>query len=231
MSKQKGIFAGLVGASGGALLLALASTPLALAQTDKEPAAISMGAPKSVGLGEKATLQARLVDGDGAPIAKAKIDFVTAQEFLNVDDDVVLVEGVTDDQGLAAADWDPRTSGDITVEAVFRGDDRYEAAKTSAPVTVTGDRQLYVQQAGVRVPVLNASPLAAAAGLWPRLSSWPLVLALLIVWSLYGRVALFLSRIAQLGATVPVPEMIGLEMAALPPMRGGSDDETEGNQR
>ena len=84
------------------------------------------------------------------------------------------------------------------------------AWSTALRVTGTAPRgvELYVQTAGVQVPGLNEPPVAAdatakggfaqlLAGLWPRLSGWPIALVLLIVWSLYLYVAVLVGRISR----------------------------------
>ncbi|MBI4493005.1 MAG: Ig-like domain-containing protein [Chloroflexi bacterium] len=228
MNKKRALIRDLVpGSVLALLLLALAPPALALAQAEQEPTAISIGAPATATLGEVATLQARLVDSAGAPIAKARVSFVSPRSFLNADDDVVIAAGVTDDQGLASADWQIRTSGDVTVGAVFRGDEQHAASKASADLAVTGDRQLYIQEAGVRVPGLNTAPVAAAAPLWPRLSGWPIALALLIVWSLYARVAVLLLRLTRQGAPAAVAARAHATTAELWPIMGGANGEDQ----
>jgi hypothetical protein len=89
--------------------------------------------------------------------------------------------------------------------ATFGGNSRWAAATASATLLVRGDSQLYQQQAGVVVPGLNAAPgstaMASVAGPvpspWPKISGWPLVVVLAIVWSLYGRAIWSLFRIAR----------------------------------
>lgn len=176
-------------------LAAFLAIPAAVGASSGTPTAISMGAPSTLTLGQTATLQARLVDGSGAPVAKATIYFTAALSFLNVDGNVVVAQAVTNKDGLAAASWQVRSTGNLTVKAEFRGDDRYAPSSTSAHLVVTGDQQLYVDQPAVVMPGFNAAPFPFLAGLWPRLTPWPIALVLLIVWSLYGRVALLLRQI------------------------------------
>jgi hypothetical protein len=182
----------------GLVLLVGATWPaIALADTTPPPAAISLGAPTAATLGERVTLQAHLVDAQGAPIAKAPITFVVPLSFLNVDGDVVVAQGQTNDQGLVAATWQVRSSGTLGISAKFAGDADHGPATASSQIAVTGDRQLYVDDQGVLVPGLSVAPIPALAGLWPRLTPWPVVAALLIVWSLYGRVAFQLFRLVR----------------------------------
>ncbi len=94
----------------------------------------------------------------------------------------------------------------------FAGDDRNAASKITLPIAVSGDAQLYVQDAGVRIPGLNEPPqattvmLGAASPLqqvlakaWPALSGWPVALVLGTVWSLYILVGFLVTRIARAG--------------------------------
>ena len=169
------------------------------AQT-QPPSAMSIAVPPSATLGQTILLQARLVDSQAQPIAKAPVNFTVQQTFLNVSGDIVVAGGITDDTGLAKAEWQVRTNGDLSVKAVYRGDVTHGAASVGAPLTVTGSQQLYSSKAGVRVPLLNSPPLAALSGLWPQASGWPILLALIIVWSLYGRVVALLLQVAQAGS-------------------------------
>ncbi len=196
-------------------LLALAMPGAALAQVALEPTAMSIGAPSGARLGEKVTLQARLVDSSGAPMPEAKVVFVRpSAEFLSATDDVVIADAVTDKQGLAVATYEVRSSGQLPISAEFQGDERHAASKADAQMSVGGAAQpLYVQQAGVRIPILNSAPpmgptmgseeqplfglLSVISGLWPRLSFWPIAAVLLVVWSLYASVVRLLFRIAR----------------------------------
>jgi Ni/Fe-hydrogenase subunit HybB-like protein len=155
--------------------------------------------PPEATLGQTIEAQARLTDGTGAPIPKATIAFTAALTFLGASDDVVLAEATTDKNGIATAEFDLRTSGKVDARAIFRGDDHYAPSTATAPVMVSGDGQLYVQRAGVSVPGLNAAPqqVPDAAPFFPGLSGWPIAVALIAVWTLYGFVALLVARIAR----------------------------------
>ncbi len=181
----------------GVLLLAAALPGVAQAQVGTSPSAIAVAAPDTATLGQTILLQARLVGAGGAPLAKATVLFVVPQTFLHVSGDEVVAQGVTDDTGLVKAQWQVRSSGDLAVTAQYRGDASHGPASASATISVAGSRQLYVQDAGVRIPLLNSPPLAMLGQLWPRASGWPIALALLIVWSLYARVVTLLLKIAR----------------------------------
>lgn len=174
------------------------SAPLAAAS---QPTAISIGAPATAELGQQVTLQARLVNGAGQPIAKAQVIFVSPATFLGTSGDVVVASATTDKTGLATADWQVRRNGTLAVRAEFSGDDQYASSQAATQMIVSGSQQLYVQHAGVRIPGLNEAPVSALSGLWPRLSGWPIAAALLIVWSLYGATVFLIFRIALTSRT------------------------------
>jgi hypothetical protein len=170
---------------------------VASADSAGPPSAISLGAPTSATLGQRVTLQARLVDAQGAPIAQAPVRFIVPLSFLSVDGDVEVARGQTNEQGLAVATWQIRSSGILGISVEFAGDPDHGPAKASSQIVVTGNQQLYQDDPGVLVPGLSVAPIPALAPLWPRMTPWPIVAALLIVWSLYGRVAFLLFRLVQ----------------------------------
>ncbi len=179
------------------------------AAASQQPTAIGVAAPGSVTLGQTVTLQAKLVGIGGVPIPKERIDFTTNTRFLQATGDMVLAEATTDATGLAVAQFVARQSGTLTFTAVFAGDNNYAASEGSAQVTVTGNQQLYQQQAGVLLPGLNAPPgQNQLAGVVPHwfLSGWPIAAVLLVVWSLYGSAVLFMSQIPALGGEPAAPE-------------------------
>jgi hypothetical protein len=168
------------------LLLGLAL----FAQIQALPTAISIGAPTAVLLGDVVTLQARLVDSAGYSISKKQVDFVVPLSFLDGQDDVVVASSLTNQDGLAVAAWQVRSTGSLTLKARFKGDQAYAATEASTSVISTGDTQLYTPTAGVQIPGLNEGPLPSA---------WPVLLVLVVVWSLYGVAAAQLFRIGNGG--------------------------------
>ena len=188
---------------------ALAATRAEAQTAGTEPTAIGVAGPPNIALGETVTLQAKLVGVGGAPIPKARIDFTTNTRFLQASGDTVLAEATTDATGLAVAQFVARQNGTLTFTAVFAGDSTYAASTGTAQVTVTGNQQLYQQQAGVLLPGLNAPPgQNQLAGVVPHwfLSGWPIAAVLLVVWSLYGSAVLFMSQIPALGGEPAAPE-------------------------
>lgn len=178
-------------------------TAVAMAEDGREPTAISVGVPDSTAMGEPIYLQALLIDSAGAPLPDVPIVFTSPAEFLNSSGDVDIAKAITNDQGLAVAEYQPRRDGSLTIQAEFRGNERYEPVKAAAQLTVTQPRQLYEQSAGVEIPGLSSAPqsgpLAGLIPLWPAISGWPIAMVLLIVWSLYLTVVMLMFRIVRAG--------------------------------
>ena len=165
---------------------------------------LSLALPAVVQLGETASLGVSLRDAEGAPISGAAVDFSTSVNFLNTDGSIMIGRAVTDSDGRALIEWEPRSNGTVTVDAAFAGDRRFAAARASATVAIQGAQQLYQQHAGVVLPGVNTAPLftrtaalAPVVSPWPKLSGWPVVVVLLIVWSLYARAISALFTIAR----------------------------------
>ncbi len=161
------------------------------------PVAIGIAVPASVQLGQVARLDAKVVSASGAPLANLKVTFTSPASFLNTSGEVVIATATTNAAGIAEGQFQARRSGTLTINAAFAGDSQHAAARTSASLPVTGDGQLYVQSAGVKLPGLNATSTGATTSS-PRwaFSGWPIAAVLLIVWSLYGTAVFFMSRIA-----------------------------------
>lgn len=192
-----------------ALLLAMGS--VALAQ-GAERTTLGLAVPPRAALGQVAEVRARLTDASGAPIPKVTILFAAPLAFLQAQGDVALADAQTDADGVATAEFEVRTEGRMTIRAVFRGDERYAGSTATAELAVEGSAQLYVQHAGVHFPGLNAGPavvpvvsdglvslglIPGTSRFWPALSGWPIALALIVVWSLYGFVVVLLFRVAR----------------------------------
>ncbi len=178
---------------------------------DRAPTSLTAAVPPQAGLGQTIAAQARLVDGNGKPIAKGTVTFSAQLAFLEATSDAVLASAVTDKDGLANVKFDLRTSGQLTIRASFAGDDRYAPSEAKTPIAIGGDQQLYVQGAGVRIPGLNEPPqtgavvlaepsngiLSALNAFWPALSGWPIAAVLGTIWSLYIFVGFLVTRIAR----------------------------------
>lgn len=171
---------------------------------------IAASVPPQAALGQTIEAKARLTDASGKPIAKAVVAFSAQRSFLGATDLSMLADATTDASGDASATFELRVSGPLEIRTVYLGDESHAPAMTLSPITVTGDAQLYVQTAGVRIPGLNEPPqtaavvlgepnrlLRAVGALWPALSGWPIGFVLLVIWSLYVFVAYLVTRIAR----------------------------------
>lgn len=190
-----------------ALLLGLGAPALA---THGARAAVSIAVPREAEIGQTVEVQARVTDAAGIPITRALVLFVARVPFLSAESDAVLADARTDESGIATAQFEARSEGTLLIRAVFEGDQRYDEAIAESKLAVVGHTQLFTEQVGVRLPGLNAGPAAlpmfrdgtpvvgliqGTSRLWPLVSGWPIALALMIVWSLYGSVVLLLFRI------------------------------------
>lgn len=196
---------------GTALAVALWLASAGAAAAGTVPTRLELSVPPSTDLGAATDVQARLTDASGQPIARAAVRFVTRLSFLEAAGDVVLADARTDERGVATAQIELRTAGTLTIAARYDGDERYAAAAAATGViAVRAGDQLYLEHAGVHVPILNGPPqlapvalsepaggiLSFIAHLWPFASGWPVAAALLIVWSLYAFAASLIFRIA-----------------------------------
>ena len=171
--------------------------PRGAAAVGQEPVTVEVTAPANGNLGERITVQARLA-ASGAPVAKASIDFVIPTTFLNNQGEMVVARALTDAEGLATADFEARMTGALQVKAVFHGDDTYAAAASAtAPLNVSGSKQLFVPDIGIRLRGVNSTPFGGqnSLGHW-FLSGWPIGAVLLLVWSFYAVAVFFMSRIS-----------------------------------
>ncbi len=171
---------------------------------------MQLALPPAAQIGQTIGAQARLLDDKGAPIANATVKFTTAADFLGSTGRVLIADAITDRTGTVTVQFDLRTAGAYEVRAAYGGDDLHAFSNATATINVSGAEQLYVQQGGILVPGLNEAPvvgrvgasedsgiLRLLAGLWPAMSGWPIALTLIIVWSLYGYVAILAARISR----------------------------------
>ena len=189
-----------VAGSGAIGMLMIAGTAFGLFMGSQAGAAdlpatrVVLALPAQATIGQEISAQARLTDAQGVPIAGAQLKFTEVEAFLGNESRALLADGITDKTGTVTVTFDLRTEGDHQIRAGFGGDERYAFSNATATITLTGSAQLYVQNAGVRVPGLNDGLIA---GIFPRLSGWPIALVLLIVWSLYLYVAILVGRISR----------------------------------
>ncbi len=196
-----------------AALALLITTTAGMALASGEPTAMSIGAPESAWLGQEVTLQVLLVGSDGRPVPNAEVLFVAPANFMGVSADAFLGKATTDKEGLAVMRLRVTQAGRFTLQAEFRGDDRFAPSQASTVIAVEGDAQLYAEGAGVHLPGINTPPPLApslfaslgpaatvATGLWPSLSGWPIALVLLVVWGLYAFAVAMTFKVVRSGA-------------------------------
>ena len=177
---------------------------------DRAPTRIEIAVPPAASIGQTIGAQARLRDGKGAPIEGAEIKFTETLGFLGAGSRALLADARTDKTGLVTVEFDVRTAGAHELRVAFAGSDSHAPSNAVATLTITGDRLLYVEHAGILVPGVNEAPFVGraevstqagvpllVARLWPAMSGWPIALVLIVVWSLYGYVALLVARISR----------------------------------
>ncbi|MBI4235749.1 MAG: Ig-like domain repeat protein [Chloroflexi bacterium] len=168
-------------------LLGLASQAAAA----QSPTLLSLRSPEAAALGAEVTLTATLRTQAGEPVAGARVLFSTPAEFGGVAGEMELGSGITNAAGTATLAYAPRRSGSNSLIARFAGDALHGPSEASAQIAVTGDAQLYVAQAGLRIPFLSVALLGGA---------------LAVVFSLYVVTTLLVMGIAREGMAAEGPE-------------------------
>jgi hypothetical protein len=204
MKRQTGILPGrallvldgrLIAIAAVVCLLAFAAQR-ARAQAPQQPTQIEVGAPAQADLGKLMTAQAVLADSQGHPISGAQIYFTTEATFLGVTKDVVMAQGLTNENGQAVAHFPIDSTGTFNLRAEFRGDEQYAPSTATTQVQIIGDGQVYSDHFGAQPSGITATQAGASAAAfqslspWNRalrsaLSGWPVGIALLLVWSMY----------------------------------------------
>lgn len=204
-----------------ALIIATAINFLAFApqtvfaQSPLQPTQILIGAPAAPKADGLLTVQAVLADSQGRPISKAVVYFTTQQKFLGNTSDVVLAQAVTNANGQAVVELRDNFSGEIVLQAEFRGDTQYAPSNATTQVAAAGVGQAYVEHVGVDIPGFNVPPLGVPMAsiqsrpggmtgfmqsLWPAMNGWPIAAVLFLVWSMYFFAVTFVFRTAASGS-------------------------------
>ncbi len=202
------------------VLVVLVAPGSVLAAGTPKPTTIKVTVPAQLDLGQRVSIQAVLLDNTGRPVPKALVYFTSPGAFLNVSGSMVVAQALTNKSGQAVAEFESSVSGSITLQAEFRGNDRYAASSAAAQISVQGDQQLYVDHVGVQIPGLNVSPVSTdmlseqspiysviplIVGLWPALTGWPIAVVLIVVWALYLVVVRLIFRVTAAGSQSPSP--------------------------
>jgi hypothetical protein len=166
--------------------VALAAAVLGLGGTaNASHTKLEVKAPSSqLTVGDSVDVQAVLHSADdGLPIAEATVTFYMEASFAGVDGEVLLGQTVTDANGVADLDYQPRSAGahQLRVEYLTPGATVSEEAFWSHSVAGATE-QVYQSKAGVQVPGLNV---------------WLIIALVATVWSLLFSVGLRVFSIAR----------------------------------
>jgi hypothetical protein len=170
----------LVAVALGAALFALAGT------ADASHVSATIIVPDEAAVGRPVEIQAVLKGADdGVPMAGTPVLFFTDASFGGVEGEVQLGQAVTDENGVAALIYEPRSASEhqIRIEYTLPGDSEPETITMSMNVASDGS-QLYRSTAGVDIPGLNV---------------WLLIAVVAIVWAILMSVAVRVIAIAHAG--------------------------------
>lgn len=162
--------------------LALAGTTAAQESTGTT---LELYLPSGSAVGQEMTVQARLTDAAGAAVIGSEVVFHREVTFFNTHGKLELGRAVTDEQGWAALTFVPRSEGSMAISAQFEGNDLHGPASASDTASIATGPQLYVEEAGVRVPGISVALLAGLLG---------------TVWGIYMVVMLLIWLIAREGS-------------------------------
>ncbi len=137
--------------------------------------------------GQPVQLQARVTSDAGDAVSGATVTFTTRESFDGVSGAAEIARAVTNNDGVATASYTPRDAGneDITVDYAAPGDSTPEQGTMTLAVAPAAPGQLYQQQAGLRVPGLNA---------------WLIIAVASLIWAILFGVAVTVVRIARAGS-------------------------------
>jgi hypothetical protein len=134
---------------------------------------VEVSASDQLEVGQPAQLQIALRSADGAQHpANVPVTVYTEVSFGGVTGEVELGTALTDANGVAILDFEPRLAGEyeLRIEYLHSGDAEPEVA--TAVVTVAGASQLYQSTSGIQIPGLNVWLIIALVGsVWSILFS------------------------------------------------------------
>ena len=143
----------------GLTAVIFAITPLLVAAQSVEGSKLALADAPEVAIGDSIQLQASLTSG-GIPVPGVEIVFFRAVEFLNSGNDLLIGRAMTDESGIAAVDFAPRSEGEILILAEFGGTEAVGDAFTEGSVLVGPGPPQYLVEAGIGVPGINVYLLA-----------------------------------------------------------------------
>ena len=178
--KSLGIKVMLISVALGAAVLALAG----IASANHVSAVITIADEPTVGQPTEVRAALRSADG-GLPLEGTSVTFYSDASFGGVDGEVVLGRAVTDESGVAALTYEPRSASEHQIRIEYLPPGESEPEEITQPLTVAeGGSQLYRSSAGVHIPGLNV---------------WLLIAVVSTVWVILLSVALRVIAIARAG--------------------------------
>ena len=142
--------------------------------------------PSQIPVGEQVQVKAILRSADtGLAVPGTIVTYYAGASFGGVNGDVELGQAVTDENGVAVLEYQPRITGvhQIRIEYLPPGQEEPEVAATA--FSVAGNVQLYRSVSGVEIPGLNV---------------WLLITVVATVWAiLFFGVAVRVVAIARAG--------------------------------
>jgi len=164
----------------GAAIFALAGT------ADATHAKLDVVGPSRLTVGHSVNIEAVLHSAHGSEsVAGATVTFYMDTSFGGVDGEVMLGQAVTDENGVAVLNYEPRTAGEhqLRVEYLTPGESEPEEAAWSHSVGGASG-QLYRSTSGVEIPGLDV---------------WLLIAVVATVWAILLSVAVRVIAIAHAG--------------------------------
>jgi hypothetical protein len=146
---------------------------------------VEIAMPSQIPLGRSVDVQATLLSADtGSPVPGTVVTFYTEASFGDVSGQVKLGQAITDENGVALLNHQPRSSGihEIRIEYLPPGQSEPETASTA--FSVAGSPQLHRSTSGIQIPGLNV---------------WFLIALVATVWGILFAVAMRVLAIARAG--------------------------------
>jgi len=169
----------LIAATLGAAIFALAGS------ADASHVKMDIVAPSQATVGNSVHVRAMLRSADnGLPVAGAPVTFYMDATFGGVSGEVELGKAVTDQNGVAVLNYQPRSAGEHRIRVEYLTPGASEPEEATWTHSVVGSSQLYRSTAGIQVPGLNV---------------WLLIAGVTAVWAILFSVALRVIAIARAG--------------------------------
>lgn len=146
--------------------------------------------PSAGTVGEIVPLAVELRTPDGAPLSGTTVTYYLHMSFAGVEGEADIGSAVTDDNGVATIQYQPRAAGRHEMRMEYLAPGATTAEEVVATFDVTGGTQLYRSAGGVDIPGINAGLLMVVLG---------------TVWLILLSVAFRLVAIAHAGGATEPP--------------------------